>query len=132
MMTRRRLFLLAGAGSALILAGTGFATKCEPPPACGEMFPHLTRNNTSDEGFEHQRRVTSIDPRALAAFRHAMWCHRVDVSRYDLKFWETPDGYVILTSDKLKPPGAKWGKLPEYAVYVSRRDFSVTDVIPQR
>jgi hypothetical protein len=68
----------------------------------------------------------TIDPRALAAFREHMG--GLDLSKYDLKFYETPSTYVIFTRDKLKPPGAKRGKLPEYSVAVSREDFHVIKV----
>jgi hypothetical protein len=70
----------------------------------------------------------TIDPRALAAFHEEMDRRRVDLSKYNLKFYETSNAYLIVTVDKLKPPRVRWTKLTVYEVVVSREDYSVSNV----
>lgn len=74
--------------------------------------------------------VASVDAHALEAFHHEMARRQIDMSLYDLKFYETPDSFLILADYKLRDPRLRGSdpRHPSYEVLLSRADSSITRV----
>lgn len=74
--------------------------------------------------------TASIDPRALAAFHSEMASRQIDMTLYDLSFFETPDSFLVVAGYKLRDPRMRGSdpRHPNYEVLISRADFSITRV----
>jgi len=74
--------------------------------------------------------VDSIDPVALRVFRDEMKRQAIDLSKYDLFFYETETSYIVVTSYKLKPSGLR-GSLagfPDYEAEILRKDNTMKSI----
>ena len=83
------------------------------------------KNMTTEE--KAPQPVDNIATDALSAFKEEMAKRAVDLSKYDLHFYQTEELYIIATSYKQKPArlrGSVAG-VPDYEVQILRKDNSI-------
>jgi len=71
--------------------------------------------------------IDKIPPEAFLVFREEMAKREIDLSKYNLHFYQTEDVYIAATSYKQKPVGLRGSVagFPDYEVKILRKDNSI-------
>ena len=71
--------------------------------------------------------IDKIPPEAFLVFREEMAKREIDLSKYNLHFYQTEEVFIVATSYKQKPAGLRGSMVgfPDYEVKILRKDNSI-------